>query len=161
MAVSKIRKISSWTMLVITFISLAIFALFFFGGVGEPLGANGDQKNPIYTGELLIWGYILLALCVAGMVLFGIFQFGSKFKSSPKAALMGLGVLVAFAVLLVIAYSLGDSALLTSHINSESQKYNTPFWLKVTDMWLYSMYMLLALCIIAMGWGSVKKILSK
>ena len=161
MAVTRIRKISSWTMLAITCISLAIFALFFFGGEGEPLGVNGDQKNPIYTGELLFWAYILLALCISGMVIFGIFQFGSSFKTSPKAAIMGLGVLVAFAVLLIIAYSIGDSALITSPINSESQKYNVPFWLKITDMWLYAMYMLLALCIIAMGIGSVKKILSK
>jgi len=161
MAVSKIRKISSWTMLLITVISLALFALFFFGGVGEPLGANSDQKNPIYTGELLIWAYILLGLCITGMVLFGLFQFGSKFKSNPKAAIMGLGVLVAFAVLLFVAYSLSDGTLLTSHINADSQKYNTPFWLKTTDTWLYSMYILLALCIVAMGWGSIKKILSR
>ena len=161
MAVTKIRKISSWTMLAITLISLSIFALFFFGGVGEPLGANGDQKNPIYTGELLIWAYILLALCVTGLILFGIFQFGSKFKSNPKAALMGLSVLVAFAVLLLIAYLLSDGTLLTTHLNQESEKYNTVFWLKTTDTWLYSMYILLGLCIFAMGWGSVKKILSK
>ena len=161
MAVSKIRKISSWTMIVVTVISLALFALFFFGGVGEPLGANGDQKNPVYTGELLIWCYTLLGLCVTGMFLFGIFQFGSKFKSNPKSALMGLGVLVAFAILLVIAYSMGDGTLLTTHLNSESEKYNTVFWLKTTDTWLYSMYILMLLCIVAMGWGSIKKILSK
>ena len=161
MAVTRIRKISSWTMLGLTLISLAIFALFFFGGVGDPLGANGDQKNPIYTSELLIWVYILLALCITGMLLFGVFQFASNFKSNPKAALMGLGVLVAFAVLLIIAYSIADGTPLTSPINQESEKYNIPSWLKITDTWLYSMYMLLALCLIAMGWGSVKKILSK
>ena len=159
MAVTRIRKISSWTMLAITCISLAIFALFFFGGDGEPW--KGEYKNPIYTNQLLYLAYFLFAICAIGMLLFGIFQFGSSFKSNPKAALAGLGVLVAFAVLLIIAYSLGDGALLTSHINPDSQKFNVPFWLKVTDMWLYSMYILLVLCIVAMGWGSVKKIISK
>jgi len=160
MAVTKIRKISSWTMTIAWVISIAIFALFYFGGEGEPYGSE-QFKNPIYTGELLLWAYILLAICVAGMLLFGITQFGSKFKSNPKSALMGMGVLVAFAILMIVAYSMGDGTLLTVTLNTESQVYNTEFWLKTTDMWLYSMYVLLALCIVAMGMGSVKKILNK
>ena len=160
MAVSKIRKISSWTLILVSLVSLAFFALFFFGGVGEPYGQN-QSKNPVFTGELLYWAYALFALCAAGMLLFGIIQFGSKFKTNPKTALVGLGVLVCFAILLVIAYSMGDGTLLTQGINQDSQKYNTEFWLKTTDMWLYSIYILAGLAICAMLWGSVKKILSK
>ena len=160
MAVKVIRKISSWTLIFVTLVSLAFFALFYFGGVGEPYGQN-QSKNPIFTGELLYWAYALFALCAAGMILFGIIQFGSNFKTNPKGALAGLGILVCFAVLLVVAYSLGDGTLLTHGINQDSQKYNTVFWLKVTDMWLYSIYMLAGLAIVAMGWGSIKKILSK
>jgi len=160
MAVSKIRKISSWTMITMTLISLVLFGLFFFGGVGEPYGDN-KFKNPNYTGELLVWSYILLALCAVGLLLFGIVQFGSKFKSNPKTAIITLGIYIAFGILLFIAYSMGDGALLTTLRNAESQAYNTSFWLKTTDMWLYSMYILSGLCICAMLWGSIKKILSR
>jgi len=157
MAVTKIRKISSWTLLVAAFISVVVFGLFFFGGLGEPIG---EWKNPLYTGEMLIWSYILLALCVAGIVIFGIFQYGSTFKTNPKGALAGLGVLVVFAVLLVIAYSMGDGTPIPG-INADSQKYNVPVWLKITDTWLYSMYILLGLALLAMLWGAVKKVLNK
>ena len=160
MAVRRIRKISSWTMILVTCISLALMVLFFFGGVGEPYGIN-EFKNPIYTGEMLIWSYILLAICAVSMLLFGFVQFGSKFKSNPKAALLMLGIFAAFAVLLIISYSMGDGTPLTAHINEDSQKFNVPFWLKTTDMWLYATYILSALAIIAMIWGSVRKILNK
>ena len=162
MAVTKIRKISRWTLYVVTVISLLMLALFFFGGVGEPLGANGDAKNPIYTGELLYWCYILLVVCAIGMLTFGITQFASKLISNPKASIVTLGVFVAFALLLILAYSLGDGNLLSElNPNSDAQKFNVPFWLKVTDMWLYSMYTLAFLAIMAMVWGSVKKISGK
>ena len=160
MAVRRIRKISSWTMILVTCISLALMVLFFFGGVGEPYGIN-EFKNPIYTGEMLIWSYILLAICAVSMLLFGFVQFGSKFKSNPKAALLMLGIFAAFAVLLIISYSMGDGTPLTDHINEDSQKFNVPFWLKITDMWLYAMYIFSALAIVAMIWGSVRKILNK
>jgi len=160
MAVTKIRKISRWTLYVVTFINLALLALFFFGGVGEPYGIEAF-KNPTYTGELLIWCYILLVICVIGMLLFGITQFGGKFKTNPKTALVTLGIFAGFALILIVAYTLGDGTLLTIRMNEESQKYNTVFWLKVTDMWLYAMYILSVLAILAMIWGSIRKIISK
>lgn len=159
MAVTKIRKISSWTLLTVTFISLVVFALFYFGGEDEPIGVD-QFKNPTYTGAMLIWAYILLALCAVGMLLFGITQFFNKFKTNPKGAIMTLAVFVGFAVLMIIAYAIGDATPLPG-INADSQKFNVTGWLKVTDMWIYAMYMLLALAIIAILWGSVKKIMKK
>ena len=95
------------------------------------------------------------------MLMFGLTQFGSKFKTNPKAALVMLGIFAGFAILLIVAYSLGNGSLLTVHLNEESQKFNTEFWLKITDMWIYSIYILSALAILAMFWGSIRKILSK
>ncbi|MDR2679705.1 MAG: hypothetical protein LBC47_02715 [Tannerella sp.] len=157
MAVTKIRKISSWTLLIVTVISIALFGLFFFGGVGEPLG---EFKNPTYTGEVLIWSYFLLAICALSMILFGVTQFFNKFKTNPKGAISSLIVFVGFAVLLIIAYSIGDVTPLPG-INADSQKFNVDNWLKITDMWLYAMYALLALSVLAMIWSSAKKIINK
>jgi hypothetical protein len=157
MAVTKIRKISSCTLLIVNIISVALWALFFFGGVGEPIG---EWKNPTYTGEVLIWSYVLLAICAINIVLFGIIQFFNKFKTSPKGAITSLAVFIGFAVLLIIAYTIGDGTQL-SGINADSQKYNVDSWLKITDMWLYAMYVLSLLSVFAIFWGSVKKIINK
>jgi hypothetical protein len=159
MAVTQIRKISSWTLLAITLISIALFALFYFGGEDAPVGVD-QFKNPTYTGEVLIWSYILLSICAFSMVLFGIMQFFNKFKTNPKGALAALAVFIGFAALLIIAYITGDGTPLSS-INADSQKFNVGMWLKVTDMWLHAMYIFLILCIFAMIWGSVKTIMNK
>jgi hypothetical protein len=159
MAVTKIRKISSWTLLIVASISVIVFGLFYFGGESEPVG--GDQfKNPTYTGELLYWMYILFAISALSLIAFGVLQFANKFKHDPKSSLISLGVLVTFVVLLVIAYAMGNGSPLP-RINPDSQKYNVESWLKITDMWLYCMYILSVLCICAMVWGAVKTLMKK
>ena len=161
MAVRRIRKISSWTLLILTIISVAILGLFYFGGQDVPLGEK-ELKNPLYTSELLYWAYILFGLSALSLVGFGLIQFVSSFKANPKSALISFGILIAFGALLVFANSLGDGTPLTTiKEGSDLQAYNTKFWLKVTDMWLYSMYMLLVLVVIALVWGSLKKMLSR
>lgn len=159
MAVTKIRKISSWTLLAVVAISIIVFGLFYLGGEDTPVGVD-QFKNPTHTGTLLYWMYVLFALAAASLLIFGVLQFASKFKENPKSALVSLAVLVAFAVLLVIAYSIGDATPLPG-INADSQKYNVEFWLKTTDMWLYSMYVLSVLAVCAIAWGSVKKLMKK
>ena len=160
MAVTKIRKISSWALIATWILSIGILLLFFLGGYDAPMGVDGEWKNPTYTGELLMWGYFLLGICALGMVLFGLAQFTLKFKTNAKSSLMGLGVIVGFVILLVVAYSIGDPTPLPN-INVDSQDFNVPSWLKITDMWIYTMFTLIVLAIIAMVWGAVKKAISK
>lgn len=158
MAVTKIRKISSWTLMACTIVSLVVLGMFFFGGDDEPL--KDELWTPHYTGLFLYWMYILFAISAAAAVLFGIWQFISNFKDNPKGGIMGLVVLVLFGGLLLITYAIGDTTPLNI-MNTEAQAYNIPVWLKVTDMWLYSTYTLIALVIIAIFAGSIKKVLNK
>jgi hypothetical protein len=157
MAVTKIRRISSWTLIATFVLSLAVFALFYFGGLDAPIG---EWKNPTYTSELLMWSYLLLGICSVSMILFGLTQFALKFKTNAKSSIMGLGVIIGFVLLLFITYSIGDVTPLPN-INSDSQKFNVDSWLKITDMWIYTMYILIGLAAVAMVWGAVKKAISK
>ncbi|MDR1746212.1 MAG: hypothetical protein LBR49_02955 [Tannerella sp.] len=157
MAVTKIRKISSWTLWAVLALSVGALALFYFGGVVDP---NAEKKEPINTNILLYWVYIATLITVIALLIFGVFQFITSLKTKPKAALGSLVVLVLFAVLLGITYTIGNPAPLPN-INVDSAHFNVPFWLKVSDMWIYTIYILLALCVIAMIASSVKKILNK
>ena len=156
MAVTKIRKISSWTLWTVAGISIAVLALFFLGGEIP----DQKDKTPIYTAELLYWGYTVLALAVVALIGFGAFQFTTSLMTNPKKALASLSVIVVFLVLLGITYGMGDATALPG-INTESAVYNIPFWLKVTDMWLYTAYVLGTLCVLAVLSGSVIKIIKK
>ena len=50
MAVTKIRKMSSWTLLVVSLISIVVLGMFFGGGITNP---GEEMKEYVYTGLLL------------------------------------------------------------------------------------------------------------
>ena len=157
MAVTKIRKISSWTLLISSIISIVVLGLFYAGGVVDP---SVEMKEPIYTGLLLNWTSILFFVTIISTVIFALWQFTSLLKTSPKSALASLIVVVLFAAVLFITYSMGDATPLTG-LNADSQAYNIPFWLKITDMWINSTIVLMVLIIIAVAAGSVKRMLNR
>ena len=150
MAVTKIRKISSWTLLISSIISIIVLGMFYAGGVVDPAA---EMKEPIYTG-LLFFGTIISTM------LFAVWQFLTLLKTNAKSAIMSLVVLVCFVAVLFITYTMGDATPLTG-LNADSQVYNTPGWLKITDMWIMSTIVLLVLIVACVVWGSVKRIMGK
>ena len=156
MAVRNIRKASSWTLLIVAIISVIVFALFFLGGVVDPTVA---KPEPVYTGALLYWAYAVCGLAVLALVLFSLGSFGAQLKSNPKKAILSLGIIVAFVLLLVVTYNIGSADRL--HLGQDFQKYNEASWLKTADMWLYSIYALLGFSFIAVVWGAVKSFVTK
>ena len=157
MAVTKIRKVSSWTLLISSIISVVALIMFYTGGVVDPAA---EMKEPVYTGLLLNWTYVLFGLTIASTIVLAAWQFLGSLKNDAKSALMSLLVLVLFVALLGITYTLGDATPLTGW-NADSQAYNTTGWLKITDMWIYSTYALIALIILAVVWGTIRRILSR
>lgn len=157
MAVTKIRKISSWTLLMVSVISLVVLGMFYAGGVVD---ASAEMKEPNYTGLLINWTTVLFFITAVSTLLFALWQFITLLKTSPKSALASLVVVVLFAVVLFITYSMGDATPLKG-LNADSQIYNVPLWLKVTDMWIYSSAILMILIVIAVAAGSVKKMLNR
>jgi len=161
MAVTKIRKISSWILWVVAAISVAVFALFYFGGEAENSPYAAVQlSDPKYTDILIYWIYVTFALAIIALAGFGIFQLITSLMTTPKKTLGGLSVIIVFALILGFTYVMGNPTPL-SGINTDSAQYNIPFWLKVTDMWLYSMYVLLIACVLAVAAGSVKRFFVK
>lgn len=157
MAVTKIRKLSSWTLLIISLITIAVLGMFFGGGVEDPAAEN---KNYIYTDLLLNWTYVVFFITIVVLAVLAVWQFSSILKTNPKSALTSLIVLVLFALLLIITYSMGDGTPLTT-LNADAQTYNTSFWLKATDMWIQSTIVLFVAIVAVISAGTVKRIMNK
>ena len=157
MAVTKIRKMSSWTLLIVSLISLVVLGMFFGGGVVDP---TAEMKEYVYTGLLIDWTSVLFFVTIICMAGFALMQFGSLLKVDPKAAVTSLIVVVLFAALLFITYTMGDATPLNG-LNEDSQLYNTAGWLKITDMWISSTLVLLVLILAAAVWGVVKRAIDK
>ncbi len=149
MAVTKIRKTSSLIFLVAIIITLAVIALFLFGGqVAPEQKIVPDMSQPVFTDMMLYWAYILLGITVVSLLLFALFGFFNSLKTNPKTAIRGLMLFVGLVALLGITYAVGSEELL--NIPGYDGKDNNPATLKMTDMWIYSMYVMLALSIAAM-----------
>ena len=155
MAVTKIRKMSSWTLLIVSLISLVVLGMFFGGGIVNP---GEEMIEYVYTGLLLNWTTALFFITIISMVLFAIWQFITLLKVNPKSAVTSLVVVVAFAAIMFITYSMGDATPLNG-LNADSQEFNTAGWLKITDMWILSTAVLLVLIIACVIWGSVKRMI--
>lgn len=146
MAVTKIRKVSSSTLLVATLISVLVIALFFFGGSEM----EGDYVVYNFTDTLLYWTYAL----------FGATLLATVFFAATKINLSGLIPVVGLIALFAITYSIGDGEPLT-RLNEDAQQFNTSGWLKFTDAQLYTSYVLLALCILTAAGGALMKSFKK
>ena len=157
MAVTKIRKISSWTLLICSIVSIIILGMFFAGGVVDPAA---ELQEPIYTGLLIDWTSALFFATIISTVLFAIWQFLGLLKTNAKEALSSLAVLVLFVALLFVTYTVGDDTPLQG-LNADSQQYNTAGWLKISDMWILSTITLVFAILACVVWGSIKKIMGK
>ena len=151
MAVTKISRISRWTLYALTAVTLVLLAVFFLGGKVQPENQYVELvglDEPNFTSGLLYWVYVLLALTVFAVLAFSIFGFTNNLIHNRKKAINSLLTIVVFAILLVIAYSIGDGTPLD--ILGYEGPDNVPARLKMTDMWIYSIYILMTLSVAAM-----------
>ncbi len=110
------------------------------------------------TDTLLYLVYGLLGLAIIATVAAFILQFGSALKDNPVKALKSLIGVILLIVVMFIAWSMGSGEPLV--IQGYDGSDNVPFWLKITDMFLYSFYFLLGATVLAMLFSSIKKKLS-
>lgn len=160
MAVTQIRKVSSYTLLISALVSLVVFALFFMGGSEMVFKGSTEYKVYAFTDLLLYWSYLLFGVTCIATFFFAIQKLmrgGSSDKAAQTSGYIAFGVLI---VSLILGYVMGDATPIDG-LNQDAQRFNTEGWLKATDMWLYSTYILFAAAIIALGFGAVKKFLNR
>ena len=162
MAVTKISRISRWTLYAMSVVTVALIGLFFLAGNVQPEQQYAELvglTEPTFTDALLYWVYILLAITILAVFVFSIFGFINNLRYSRKKAINSLVTLLIFAVLLIIAYSIGDGEPL--NILGYEGPDNVKGMLKLTDMWLYTIYILMALTILAMLFSPLIKRIGK
>lgn len=157
MAVTKIRKFSSWTLLASMLLTVVVLVMFYTGGVVDP---SADNLEPVNTSLMINWTFILFGIVVLATLIFAILQFLGQLKHSPKKALGSLASVIVLVVILLIGYSMADGTPL-QNLNADAQKDNIPLWLKMADMWIYSIYAFVVLIIGCIIVGSIKKLLKR
>lgn len=158
MSVTRIRKISNTSLLVLAFLAIVVLALFFLGGYVD---STVSKPEPVHADTLFYLMYFTLGVTLLAMLYFAIAGFAASLGDPKrrKAALGGLLAIIAAAVLLGVTYAIGSTGKLL--LSVDFQKYNTDFYLKFADMWLYSIYTVLGLNIIALVVFAIKGAIKK
>lgn len=156
MAVTNIRKTSSTVLLVLIAVAVIVFVLFSIGGNVDDAAALLEPK---YTDLLLYTCYAFFGISLLVLLLFALTGFVRVFATNKKAALTGMGGVIALAAIMIITYSIGSTERLP--LGTDAQVYNVDSVLKSSDMWIYSIYTVLCLTIVTMIWGAIRSIISK
>lgn len=160
MKAESVNNISKYVFYVLMALSAVVLILFYFVGFDNTtMIASGPATDPAHTETLLLWMYILTALCVLCMALFSVFQFFASLKTNPKAALKGIVSLVLLAALFGGAYALADDA----PVMNNGKAFTETGVLIFTDVCIYVQYVLLfvtTLCTI-IGLTGVTKLFNK
>lgn len=156
MAVTKIRKVSSWVFIVTILISLVVFGIYYGGGNIDP---TAETPEPVYTDVLLYWLYTMFAIVVGITLFFAVLQIARLLKADPKAGFLSLGAIVLLIGLLFVTRALGSDVPLV--IPGYEGAENVPFWLKTTDMLLFSIYFMIIINVGFIVWGNVRRALGK
>ncbi|KAA6328490.1 hypothetical protein EZS27_022627 [termite gut metagenome] len=150
-------KISYYVLYVLFAVVAVVLGLFYFGGSEvQPIVVDMDQ--PAYTDTLLYLTYGLFGLTVIVTLIAFLFQFGVALKDNPINALKSLIGVILIVAVLIISWSVGSEEKL--YMPGYDGIENEPFWLKLTDMFLYTIYFLLGITLLAMIASGVKKKLS-
>ena len=115
-------KMSYYALYVCFAVILVVLGMFFLVGYNNPVG---DMNAPEHT-ETLIY-------------------FGAALKDNPMGAIKSLLGLVLLVAVVLISYAMGSDATITAN----EAPYTDTFWLKITDMFIYSIYFLLGIAALA------------
>jgi CDP-diglyceride synthetase len=99
------------------------------------------------------WLYIIFLLSLATACIFSFIRFFIRWKRNPRSILQSLLLTITLIGLFAGAYVSGNGNPLP--VSGYEGNENTVFWLKLTDMWLYCLYILLALTLISLFGGII------
>lgn len=103
------NKIPQIALIAMLAISVIIALMFFLGGDVNP---DAEYVEPNFTGALLNWAYVLIALVVTVTIIAALIGFSNSISSKPKSAMVSLGGILVMALLLGITYMSADTAAL-------------------------------------------------
>ena len=154
---TKISKLSGSLLWVVTLISLVVFGFGFLGG--EAPESEVERFVPKYVDWVIYWDYIVFFAALLAFLIFLVYQFVVDFIDKPKSAIISLGILFGFAALMVLCYVAGSTTPLP--LSVDLAEYNTPFWLKSVDMWIFSLTIMMGACLLAALGFAIKQVFDK
>ena len=136
-------KVSYYVFYVCIALILVVLGMFFGVGYNETNAAG--LVEPANTPALMYLMYGMFAVTVIATLIGAIAQFGGALRDNPKGAVKSLLGLILLVVLLIVTYNIGSSETV---VLGDGSEYSDVTMLKVSDMLLYSTYVLFGIAAI-------------
>ena len=136
-------KVSYYIFYVLVALILVVLGMFFGVGYNNPMG---EYNAPEHTETLIFLMYALFAICVLVTVLGSLALFVSGLKDDPKGAVKSILAVILFAAVLGGTYAIGSAEPITM---GDGKVFEDASMLKITDMMIYSIYLLLTVAGVA------------
>ena len=147
-------KISTIVLWVCMLVTLGIFAAYYLA-----YSSHQDNMDTGETTAILNWLYIILTINLISVLFFSVYYSINQWKNNRRKIWQQIAWLLLLGILFFTAYALGSGEPLP--IPGYQGKENSYTWLKLTDMWIYSIYILLVLTFISLLggilWSYIKK----
>jgi len=146
LSLNKISTVALWLCMTVTLVlSIGFFWVYF---TQQTIDRESSEVS-----ALLSWLFSLLILTVSTGLIFSLFSFIRQWKNNPRKVKRSLIIMFIWGLLLLIAWILGNGNPLP--LIGYKGNENTYFWLKLIDMWLYSIYTLMGIGFIALFGGII------
>ena len=132
-------------------ITVIVCLLFYLGGDVDP---NAEILEPVHTGLLLNYTYVLFVLALLTTIASAVIMFVTKLIANPRSAMITFIGVGALALLMILTYALGNTTPLNI-LGFDGEQ--TAFDLKLTNMCLYSSYILFGTAVIVSGLSFLSK----
>ena len=145
----KASKIASIVYYVLIALSVVVLALFFGVGFGNMESLpSGYYRSPANTDLLMYYMYALMAICAVCTIVGAVTAKGGKVDSNMPTwgkVMSGVGLWL-FVPALVISWFIGSK----EPVMTGTGIYDNAMWLQVTDMMMYTIYILLVAMVIGL-----------
>lgn len=153
---NKAWKISNFALWIILGVSLIIALLFYCGGeVPEAQRIVYDLPQPSFTDLFIGWVFVLLALAFFSIVLLEIYKYAMSDEKSSILHSVSFAGACGLLFLLFVTWAVGDGDTLS--VPGYVGSYNNFFWLKASDMWLYTISTLVVVAVALIVYFSLRR----
>lgn len=130
-------------------LAAVVFLLFYLVGYNMPYVFDPEYNAPLFTDVVIVFMYLMVAAGVAAAVYAVVMERKRRSRQSVENGIpvgkIERGTLVLLVALLAVSFLLGSSA----PIKVDGEVFDSVFWLKATDMLIYTSLALIAVAVAA------------
>lgn len=134
-------------------LAAVVFLLFYLVGYNMPYVFDPEYNAPLFTDVVIVFMYLMVAAGVAAAVYAVVMERKRRSRQSVENGIpvgkIERGTLVLLVALLAVSFLLGSSA----PIKVDGEVFDSVFWLKATDMLIYTSLALIAVAVAAVAFS--------